>query len=268
MTLAPSVDSPLVSVIMPAWNAAATLAEAVASVRAQSMSEWELLLVVDAATDDTLQIAQENARADARVRVWSNEVNLGVAATRNRALEQARGRYVAFLDADDRWHPDKLAQQCRSMRQTGCPVSYTTYRRFGAQGPLNLVVPPPIASFTGLLRGNVIGMSTGMLQGELARSLRFQPIGHEDYLFWLQAMRRGGVARRVPGAQPLAEYRVHAGSLSGNLWRNAGWQWAIYRRHLGLPLLRSAGLMGHYAWRALAKRRGASGAASAVPDAG
>ncbi|MFA7438304.1 glycosyltransferase family 2 protein [Castellaniella sp.] len=246
---------PLVSIVMPAWNAQATLAEAIASVQAQTLADWELLVVVDAATDDTLAIAQAHAESDARVGVLVNPVNRGVAETRNRALAEARGEYVAFLDSDDRWHADKLAQQCASLQATGCAISYTAYQRFGAEGVLNRVTPVLRVTFHDLLRGNVIGLSTGMLRAGLARELRFASIGHEDYLFWLQAVQRAGEARRVPSEQPLADYRVQAGSRSANIWRNAGWQWHIYRHHLGLSWPTAAGLMGHYAARAWAKRR-------------
>lgn len=246
--------TPLVSVIMPAWNARDSLSAAIASVQAQTLDDWELLLVVDAATDDTLDIAKAFAREDSRIRVMVNQKNLGVGPTRNIALEQARGQYVAFLDSDDRWLSKKLAKQCALLQQTGCAVSYTTYQRFNELGLLNVVVPPLSVTYDVLLKGNIIGMSTGILRASLARQLHFENIGHEDYLFWLQALKRVPEALRVPDEQPLSHYCVRQGSLSGNVWRNASWQWSIYRNHLQLTLVQSTWLMGHYAWRALAKR--------------
>lgn len=105
-------DPPRVSVIMPAFNAAATLADTVASVQAQTYPHWELILAEDGSTDDTLAVAQALAAADPRIRVLPPEGPTGLPArARNRALRAARGDYLAFLDADDRWRPEKLARQ-------------------------------------------------------------------------------------------------------------------------------------------------------------
>jgi len=102
---------PLFSVVTPVWNAAATLPATVASVRVQSLPDWELLLVDDASTDGSRGLARGLAAADPRIRLIERATNGGAAAARNAAIRAARGRLIAFLDADDRWHPEKLARQ-------------------------------------------------------------------------------------------------------------------------------------------------------------
>ena len=106
-----------------------------------------------------------------------------------------------------------------------------------------------------MLRSNHIGNLTGMYDRRLGDA-RFRKVGHEDYVFWLELVRRAGVAARVPHAEPLARYLVRGGSVSANKLRAARWQWRIYRDIEGIGWLRSARLMLHYGWHALRKRAG------------
>ena len=114
---------PQVSVIMPAYNAGRFLEKAIRSVMAQTVTNWELLVLDDGSSDDTLIIAQRLAQADSRIRVLPNECNMGVAKTRNRGLDLCRGEYVALLDSDDVWYPQKLEAQLALMRETGADLS-------------------------------------------------------------------------------------------------------------------------------------------------
>lgn len=245
----------LVSVVMPAWNAAATIARSIESVLAQSHRQVELLVVDDASTDATAGLVAGYAAADVRVRLLRQAANGGVATARNAGIAAARGEFVAFLDSDDRWHPRKLELQLEQMRQAGASVSYCCYERVGEDGRvLSLVEPPREVTHADMLRSNFIGNLTGLY----ARSLgdgEFLRIGHEDYVFWLQMLERAGRAIRIEHDEPLAFYLVREGSVSANKWRAALWQWRIYRDIEKLSLGRSAACMLHYAANALAKRR-------------
>uniref|UniRef100_UPI00372D1CF0 glycosyltransferase family 2 protein n=1 Tax=Alcaligenes faecalis TaxID=511 RepID=UPI00372D1CF0 len=247
-------ESPLVSIVMPAYNAAPTLAESLESAIAQTWPHWELWVIVDAATDDTLAIANRFAERDARIKVLACQSNQGASKARNLALERVKGDYLAFLDSDDLWVPTKLAEQLAFMEATGTELCYTAYLRFNERGPLNLVVPPAQVSYERLLRGNVIANLTGIVKRQVVQDLRFKSIGHEDYLFWLSALRRVSVGRRLPTTSPMARYRVQAESLSSKKVRNLHWQWHIYRNELGVSTLKSAWLMMHYVTRAVRKR--------------
>lgn len=246
---------PKVSVVMPAWNAAATLYASMDSVLAQTHAELELLVIDDASTDATPEMVAEAASRDPRVVSIRQPRNAGVAAARNAGLEAATGTHVAFLDSDDRWRPEKLALQLAHLRATGTPIGYAAYRRFDARGEtLSVVCPPEEVRYRDMLKSNRIGNLTGIYDRAIGDG-RFEKIGHEDYVFWLAMVRKAGIARRVPTDAPLADYLVRDGSLSADKRKAAGWQWAIYRDVEKLGRVRAAWYFAHYAANAVAKRR-------------
>ena len=133
-------------------------------------------------------------------------------------------------------------------------VSYTAYQRVAEDGrALTMVVPPERVDYAGMLYSNRIGNLTGIYARSLG-DVAFQKMGHEDYVFWLDRVRRAGHAERVPDARPLAYYLVRGGSVSANKLRAAGWQWRIYREIELLNWPRSAWCMLHYMAHALLKR--------------
>ncbi len=249
------MTKPLVSVVMPVFNAEATLRRAIDSVLQQSHVELELLAVDDGSRDASWTLLKAYAAADRRVRSLQAASNGGVAAARNLALDAAAGQFVAFLDSDDWWHPQKLERQLATMRDTGARVSYTAFQRVAEDGRvLSNVNPPAEVTYADMLRSNHIGNLTGMYARELGDT-RFLKIGHEDYVFWLDRVRRAGRAVCVPSEGPLAWYLVRQNSVSSNKLRAATWQWRIYRDVEKLGLVASLRYMAFYVWHALAKRR-------------
>jgi teichuronic acid biosynthesis glycosyltransferase TuaG len=246
--------APKVSVVMPAYNAAATLQASMDSVLGQSHRALELLVVDDCSRDASLALAEAAAQRDCRVVPIRQPRNAGVAAARNLGIEAATGEIVAFLDSDDTWHAGKLERQVAHMRATGTQVSYGAYRRVDERGRvLSQVLPPARVRHADMLKSNRIGNLTGAYDRRLGE-VRFQRIGHEDYVFWLELVRRAGQALRIPDPTPIADYLVRDGSLSGNKLRAAGWQWRIYREIERLDPLRSGWYFAHYAGNALLKR--------------
>lgn len=244
----------LVSVVMPVYNAAATLEKSVASVLLQSHRELELLVVDDGSRDDSLARLERLAAADERVRVLRMPANGGVAAARNLGLDAAQGRYIAFVDSDDGWQPRKLELQLSAMREQGARVSYTAYDRIGMDGRVrSRVYPPASVDYRAMLKSNRIGNLTGMYERSLGE-LRFRPVGHEDYVFWLEVVRLAGRAVCAEPGTSLAWYLVREGSLSSNKLRAASWQWRIYRDIERLGIGASIGYMAHYVVNALRKR--------------
>jgi glycosyltransferase involved in cell wall biosynthesis len=245
----------LVSVIMPVYNAEAWLQRAIDSVLAQSHTRLELIAVDDGSRDRSLNMLDAYAALDTRVRVVKQPANGGVAAARNAGIAAARGDYIAFLDADDWWHPAKLERQLASMRATGALISYAAYWRVAEDGRvLSKVMPPPQVDWHDMLASNFIGTLTGMYARRLG-DVPFQRIGHEDYVFWLEQVRRAGNAVRVESDEPLGWYLVRERSLSANKWRAASWQWAIYRNVEKLGVMQSLACMARYVRHALVKRR-------------
>ncbi|MBW4049746.1 MAG: glycosyltransferase family 2 protein [Proteobacteria bacterium] len=244
----------LVSVIMPVYNAAAWLRRSVESVLAQSHRDLELIAVDDGSRDESLTILESFARQDVRVRIQRLAFNDGVASARNAGLAAAQGDYIAFLDADDWWHPAKLERQLSTLRNTGALVSYAEYWRVAEDGQLlSRVTPPARVNWRDMLASNFIGNLTGMYVRSLG-DVPFRRIGHEDYVFWLEQVRRAGVAVRAESDEPLAWYLVREQSLSANKLRAAGWQWKIYREVEKLGLLQSSLCMLRYARHAVLKR--------------
>lgn len=248
-----SDSSPLVSVVMPAYNAERHLPTAIKSLLAQSYQEWELLLVNDASRDGTLEVARSFELHDGRIKVIDSAVNRGVSATRNAALERAEGKYIAFLDSDDVWHPQKLEKQIPFMEKENVLISYGWYQRIDEHGKrLGEVRAPARIGYEELLKSNFIGNLTGVYNAQALGKEYFTDYRHEDYVAWLSLIRRAGEARGIP--ELLGMYRVYAGSLSSNKLRTLGWQWRIYREHQSLSFLQACRYMLSYGNHALYKR--------------
>jgi teichuronic acid biosynthesis glycosyltransferase TuaG len=246
---------PLISVIMPAYNAAATVGHSIASVLTQSHFRLELIVVDDGSGDDTPLLLDSLAKVDGRLRVIRLGANAGVAAARNMGIEAARGSHIAFLDSDDWWHPRKLELQLAHMEQTGARISYAPYDRVDETGlVLSHVRPPAMVSHDQLLKSNHIGNLTGIYHRSLGDG-RFRAVGHEDYAFWLEMLRRAGTASCVPHDGALAWYLTRSGSLSSDKLRAARWQWRIYRDIEQLGRFSASRYMCHYAWEAVRKRQ-------------
>lgn len=245
---------PAVSILMPVHNAESTLAASVASVRAQTRGDWELLLVDDASSDGSGALMRALAESDPRIRAESLPVNRGAAAARNHALAWARGRHVAFLDADDLWHPDKLARQLAFMARSGAVLSFTGYSRVDAEGRLiaRQRVPATVDHAT-LLRRNLLGCLTVIHDTARSGKVPMPDLRRQhDYALWLDLTRRFGPAAGLD--EDLATYRVGPGSLSGNRLAAARDLWRVYRRCERLPLLPALGYFGGYLRFALRER--------------
>lgn len=250
------MSAALVSVVMPAYNAQRTLPASIASALAQDHRDLELIVVDDCSSDGTWELVQQAARGDARIRPIRHARNGGVAAARNTAIAAAGGRYISFLDSDDRWLAGKLSAQVAHMQASGARICYSAYRRVDGDGNvLGVVTPPASLDRAAMLRSNHIGNLTGIYDRSLGDAA-FRRIGHEDYVFWLEMLRRAGQASRVPDPAPLAEYLVQPESMSGNKLRAARWQWRIYRDAERMGLAEASACFAHYAWNALAKRGG------------
>lgn len=245
---------PLVSVITAAYNAEAFIAETIASVQAQSLADWEMVVADDASSDRTAEIVAAIAAADPRVRLIRLEENGGVARARNAALAAARGRFIAFLDSDDLWLPQKLERQIAFMRGRDAAVSYTAFRRIDENGSRlgRLVAVPPRLTYRQLLKNTAIATLTGMVDTAKTGPIRMTEARRDDFILWLSILKRGFTAHGLQ--EDLARYRVVTGSLSSKPKRSAAWVWDVYRKVEKLGLLHAAWCMAHYGTRAVLKR--------------
>ena len=238
----------LVSIVMPAYNCAATLAASVESVLAQHYENWELLILDDGSRDETWPLMQKLAERDSRIRAVQNERNLGVGRTRNRGVGLAEGDWVAFLDSDDLWTPDKLEKQLalsEAHPETG--LLYTGSGFIRADGtPMDYVLHvPETLDRRQLLKQNLISCSSVLARKALLERYPM-PAGaalHEDFAVWLRILEQNGPARGVD--EPLLIYRRSAQSKSGNKWKVARMNWNTYRA-VGLNPIRAGYYMIWY----------------------
>jgi teichuronic acid biosynthesis glycosyltransferase TuaG len=248
---------PLVSVITPAYKAARFIGETIASVQAQSFQDWEMIIADDFSPDDTCAIVAALAEKDPRIVLLRREKNCGPAATRNAALARAGGRYIAFLDSDDLWLPEKLEHQIAFMKERDCAVSYTWYRRLSEDGStLGRVIEAPASqTYRQALKNAAIPNLTSMVDTAKTGRIRINEAGYRahDYILWLSLLRQGHSALCLQ--EDLARYRSVGGSISSPPARSAYWVWRIYRDIEQLSLPRAAWCLLHYAGHAVLKRR-------------
>ena len=221
----------LVSVIMPVHNAGAYLEEAIRSVMAQTYSNWDLLVVNDASTDNSVEIADRLAEEDSRIKVFDNPTPTGYPATpRNIAVNLAKGRYIAFLDSDDVWLPNKLEHQLPFFEESpNIGIVFSDYEKVDEQTTREdrVVKARKKTSYRQLLLGNVIGNVTAMYDVERVGKVYFSMVRHEDYAMWLSILKRGFIARNT--RKVMALYRQSDDSVSAKKMALLSWQWRIYR---------------------------------------
>lgn len=222
---------------MPAYNVIDTIKESIESVISQTYTEWELIIIDDCSKDNTINIVKEYIEKDKRIKLFKNKKNLGVAKTRNKGLDEANGDYIAFLDADDSWADKKLEKQLSFMLKNNVDFTFTDIIVLDGKKKKEISFDENV-TFKQLLRGNQISCLTVMLSEKLTKKLRMKDIGHEDYLYWLEILKKNNI-KAYNINEPLAYYREASGSLSSNKVKAAKWQWNIYRNHLNLPFLKS-----------------------------
>jgi teichuronic acid biosynthesis glycosyltransferase TuaG len=229
---------------MPAFRATATLAASVASVQAQTRGDWELLIIEDGSGDGTLALALALAAHDPRIKIIALPANGGAARARNAGLAQVRGRYIAFLDADDLWVADKLEQHLAFMAQTGAVFSYTAYLRVTG-GRQRWVKIPATVSYAALLRGNCIGCCTVIYDSAVLGRVPMPDLRlRQDYGLWLRLLQLTPLAHGLP--QALSLHSRHRGSLSSGWWRRIWGTWVLYREAEGLSRRQAAScLLAH-----------------------
>jgi glycosyltransferase involved in cell wall biosynthesis len=211
---------------MPAFNAAKFLPSAIASVRGQTETRWELLVVDDCSVDSSVEVALELSRRDSRIRVLSMEKNGGVAEARNLGLQNSQGKYICFLDSDDYWLPEKLAKQL-VLFEAGHKVVFSSYFRYLPNKRFSLVPSALKVNATNFDFGNPIGNLTGSYNRDVLGLVFQSKCGHEDYVMWRELVMKAGSATSVP--VPLAIYTVSNSSLSGAKNKAAKWQWGLLR---------------------------------------
>ena len=219
----------LVSIIMPSYNTAGFIAKSVESVLAQTYPYWELIIVDDCSTDNTDEVMAEFL-SDSRIVYLKNKTNSGAAVSRNRALQLARGKWIAFLDSDDLWHPEKLEKQISFMEDNQYDFSYTDYSEIDESDlPLGkLVTGPKKITKCGMYAYCWPGCLTVMYNAEKVGLIQIEPIRkNNDYAMWLKVIKKANCYRLKAN---LACYRKRAGSISNHSYTKLiKWHYRLFK---------------------------------------
>ena len=232
---------PLVSIITPLYNSEAFIEDTITSILNQTYSNWELLLIDDCSTDNTIKIAEHFVSKHPNIKLIKNQVNSGAAISRNKGITEAKGNFIAFLDADDLWKPNKLEVQVSFMQTNNCDVSFSSYEQIDEVGqPLNkLVKALPSLSYSKYLKTNYIGNLTGMYNAStigkiMAPNLRKR----QDWLLWLTAIKKSGKPALGINTS-LAYYRVRQNSMSANKFSLLKHNYWVYKKGLDFSTIKA-----------------------------
>lgn len=244
-----------VSIITPAYNAVSFLEETVKSVQNQTFFDWEMIIVDDCSTDATFSLAKRLAEKDGRIKVFQNLKNSGVAAARNKALDMATGEYIAFLDSDDLWLPQKLEKQVEFMDIGQYVLTYTNYQKFNSETGerIQKVIRAPAMMTAKRIYGDTsIGCLTVMVNRNKSGLFHMPLLGHtEDNITWQKILARGYTGYRLD--EILSLYREGNPSLTSGKKRAAKQQWQTYREYYKFSVLKSSYYFSQYAFHAVKK---------------
>lgn len=241
----------LVSVITPAYNCERYIEECISSVLNQTYQKWEMIIVNDNSTDNTRQIVERYLKTDPRIKLYNQKVNMGAAAARNKGIELAEGRFVAFLDSDDMWKPQKLELQIPFMLENNYGFTFTAYESMKGINKKVFKVPLKL-SYDDYLKNTIIGCLTVVMDREIIGEIKFE-YGHlEDVLTWMKYLKEGFTAYGLDC--DLATYRVLENSVSSNKLKNAIRYYTCLRKEQELSLIKSVYCEISYLFNAIKKR--------------
>ena len=243
----------LISIIIPSYNSATFISQTIESVLAQSYQDWEMIIVDDCSSDNSIDIIKNYTKKNSAIKLITLNKNCGVANARNVGLENAKGDYIAFLDSDDLWDKNKLQEQINFMVHNNIPLSYTSYIKIDEEGKvIGKVIAPEWVDYKKMLKSNYIACSSAIVKRDALYNLYFPPLRlRQDHAFWLSLLKKGIIAYGVN--EPLLHYRVRKKSISSNKAVAAYYQWKLYRAFEKLPIYKSVWYFFNYAILGLVK---------------
>lgn len=241
------MNNTLVSIITPSYNSEKFIAQTIESVLAQSYPNWEMIIIDDLSQDKSTEIIKKYMLHESRIKFVSLDKNSGPAIARNRGIEEAKGRYIAFLDADDIWLPHKLERQITFMSQYDLAFTYSSYHLIDEENNnLGTFTTKEYVRYTDLLKTCSIGCLSAIYDVKKLGKV-YMPLirKRQDYGLWLKILREVKETRGI--LEPLAVYRILKNSVSSNKLKAAQYQWKIYREIEELNILKSLYYFIHYA---------------------
>lgn len=238
----------LVSIITPSYNTAKFIGKTIESAQAQTYQNWEMIIVDDCSSDNTDEVVAEYL-SDTRIIYIKNEKNSGAAVSRNKALREAKGTWIAFLDSDDLWSSEKLEKQVRFMSENGYHFSYTNYEEVDEQGhPLGVkVTGPKKVSKQGMYNYCYPGCLTVMYDAEHVGLIQIKDIKkNNDYAMWIKVCQK---AECWLLDEYLGKYRKRSSSISRHSIKTMiGWHFKLWHEAEGENCIMS---LWHTGWNLL-----------------
>lgn len=218
------------SVVIPSYNAENTIKKALDSVLSQSWSNYEIIIVDDASTDRTTSIINNVIKqSNKRIKLIKNKINSGVAESRNIGISEAQGAFLAFLDSDDEWYPDKLFDDHQYIINRNLDWIFSNYDVFDENGVFKQrrIRKFGMYDYDDMLKeGNPMGLLTVVIKRSIIESEKFSSLNHEDYRLWLKISRKGFKAFNIGKIN--ARYNLSKDSLSSKKLKSAFWTLSIY----------------------------------------
>lgn len=246
---------PLVSIITPSYNSALLIVPTIKSVISQSIGNWEMIIVDDCSCDNSVEVIRSFADQDPRIKLIQLAENSGAAVARNTAIEAAKGRYIAFLDSDDAWLPNKLEKQVAFMQENSYPFTFAAYDKVNESDEIfGHVGVPDKVTYSDLLKSCSIGCLTAMYDTEFFGKV-YMPLirKRQDLGLWLKLLKKTKYAYGLN--ETLGFYKVRKDSISANKKSAALFTWRLYRDIEKLSLPKASYYFSHYAVRGLLRTK-------------
>ena len=246
----------LVSIVTPTFNSAKYIAETIQSVQKQTYQNWEMILVDDCSTDNTINLIKDFITKDKRIQLYQLESNSGPAVARNKGIENVSGKYMTFLDADDIWFEDFIENSIKTIEETKVHFVFSSYKRSDEE--LNFIysdfIVPEKVTYTDILKSNSISCLTAFLDIETLGKKSMPLIRkRQDMGLWLQYLKEIPFAYGIQ--EPKAIYRIRENSLSRKKSNLIKYQWQFYREVEKLNVFQSTYYMLHWMYRGFMKYR-------------
>ncbi len=245
---------PLVSIVLPLYNAEQYIVQTLSSIINQTYKNWELIIIDDCSNDHSISVIEEIVNKDSRIHLYHNERNLGVTRTRNKGFTLCNGEYVALIDSDDLWEEHKLELQVEAANKNNADIIYCSYSIIDTNNKKisNDFIVPKTISYKRALIQSVMSCSTTMLKKEIVEKYQFSTdYYHEDLVYWLQILKEGYKAIGVQDV--LASYRIVNNSRSSNKWIVIKNRYRVYRDFCKYSIVYSYYLIFQYGILALKK---------------
>lgn len=233
------MNNDLVSIITPCYNSADFIRETIDSILAQTYPNWELLITDDCSTDNTVEIVEQYISKDPRIKLFHMDKNSGAGVCRNKSIEAASGRYIAFCDSDDCWFPEKLEKQLAFMQKQNCALSYSSYMETNEKGVVKgIVVCRSHETLKTMTHIDGIGCLTAIYDTKKVGKVFMPTIRkRQDWGLWLKVLMIDDSAYGLK--EPLAWYRVRCNSISRNKFALVKYNVNVYRIILEFSIIKS-----------------------------